>query len=507
MRLPISVTSSEQVIVTSDRLGGPPGDMRSHPLRSDLPAVIVAAALAVVAGWTAATRPLMGAALALVGSLLLVRAQGREGTDARVGSTILFGATVIALAPIDIIDLSGGSLGFNLTPWLVVSVPYAFALLLRRERAGAEESGKSPSDGRGLAAGLIALAVVSLFFLWVDPWGVAFKRLILTSWLVAFPFIFFSRNRRDAREMIVRGAKAFLVIDTITVVVEALTFHGMLKIPSIVGHYLSLAPVYVGDQIRFNGLVADPNRAAVDIVLMLGVAHFAATGTRAGLKTMGRWPYVLGLFLVALTYSRTGLAAALLLGLILALKSDARFRVYLSVILGLVLVVLSYVALSRPDYTVKVEDAFSNTQRQYATATHFGLMQTGYAVVTQSVKPFLIGVGWGTEYFYTYGFFPADKNGNFHSGFVSVAVNAGVPALLLYIALVLRPLVRRFPWGVLVLVIVWANIFYQSLAEPIYWMMLIALNSPAIQSPRPNEAVAEPDAAYTLRGVAIQEAL
>jgi hypothetical protein len=424
----------------------------------------------------------------LIGVTLYLVLPPRRWTAATDRSWVM-PTIIVVLAPIDVVDVSGGALGFKLTPWLLLSVPYAFALLTkrraetRRERLGA--------DGRWLALSLVAIAGISVLMRIADPYGLAIKRFVLVAWLITFAFLFVQRNRDMLRIILVKAAKTFLLLQGAVVFLQSLVFTGRLGFPDALNPFIQFSPVYVGDQLRFNGLVGDPNRAAVDVLLLLGLAYFCVHSLRAeGVRVrLGAWPYLLSIVLVALTYSRTGLVAGFILAMMIVFRSTWRFRVALVALLVVGVIAGSYLVLSQPSLTRTLEAAFSNTQRQVATATHFNLVDWGIRIVTEDVRPLLIGKGWGTEYAYTNEFFPGDEYGNFHSGYISMAVNAGIIAVLVYLALLLRPAVLGLQWAAIVPVILWVNLFYQFQAEPIYWLLLAALNAAPVAAARRAEPV------------------
>jgi hypothetical protein len=441
-------------------------------------------------GWMASTHTAMAGAVALVllgVTVYFLRPPRRSNTS--TGRSWVMPTIIIALAPIDIVDLSGGALGFKLTPWLLLSLPYAFFLLMRGRDDGRREG--FGADGRGLAFTLIALAGISVLMRVADPYDLSIKRFVLAAWLISFAFLFVHRNRDVLRIVLVKATKVFLLLQGAVVFLQSLVFGGLLSFPDALTSFVQFSPVYVADQTRYNGLVGDPNRAAVDVLLLLGLAHFSARALKAeGVRVrVGAWPYLLSAVLVVVTYSRTGLVAGVLLIAIIGTQQTWRHRVALVSLLLVGVLAGSYIILSQPALLTTLELVFSNTQRQVATTTHFDLVDWGIRIVTEDPRPLLVGKGWGTEYAYTNEFFPGDEYGNFHSGYISMAVNAGVIAALVYLALLLRPAWLGSTWAPLVPVILWVNLFYQFQAEPIYWLELAALNAPIVTAAKRAEPV------------------
>jgi hypothetical protein len=92
-------------------------------------------------------------------------------------------------------------------------------------------------------------------------------------------------------------------------------------------------------------------------------------------------------------------------------------------------------------------------------------------------------VGYGNSYLLLQDVFPGNKYGNFHSMYVTLAAEAGAIALLVGLLLVGVPVVIPGPFRPLIAGIAVFNVFYQSLAEPVFWFVLalawMALTVPA----------------------------
>tara|TARA_B110000263_G_scaffold230293_1_gene224708 strand:- start:128 stop:439 length:312 start_codon:yes stop_codon:yes gene_type:complete len=84
----------------------------------------------------------------------------------------------------------------------------------------------------------------------------------------------------------------------------------------------------------------------------------------------------------------------------------------------------------------------------------------------------MIGMGYGNSYMELQDVFPGNKYGNFHSLYVTMLAESGVLALILSLILLGYPLGLPGAWRPLVGGFVVFNIFYQTLAEPLFWFAL-----------------------------------
>lgn len=323
-----------------------------------------------------------------------------------------------------------------------------------------------------------------------DPLHLARKRLALLVWLVFFAYIFVRRCGRSLVPILHSGIKLFLYADTAFVLFE-LAAAGISPVRAIA---LSTAPVlqipwpsfWQGTLPRFGGLVADPNRAGAEIAIMLCLA-FLSNPPRSPYKLSaplrGRH-YAIGSTLIFLTLSRTGLISLAIFGAIVLFKTPAKRRAAL--IAGTLLLctaAATLVALSDAARSRILYNLADSPGRVNSTRVHYDLIRWGAEIALSSAKHTFIGTGWGTGYYYTRRFFPNDKYGNFHSGYISIFVEAGTLALAAYMLIVLLPIIKRHPWAPLVLVIIWANVFYQYQAAPFYWIAISALNWGRTQIP------------------------
>ena len=129
--------------------------------------------------------------------------------------------------------------------------------------------------------------------------------------------------------------------------------------------------------------------------------------------------------------------------------------------------------LIQPTKEIIADLIFSSAEHEESTSIHLQLIKDGLQLVAENPKVLLIGTGWGTEYENTRSFFPDTKYGNFHNTYISFVTQSGILSLICILALLIRPLVLKYPWGVLALVFLWSGLFYQYHGEPLWWKLLI----------------------------------
>lgn len=392
-----------------------------------------------------------------------------------------FAALVLALCPIETINLWPRPGQFALSPFLCVSPVFAICALARI-------SVRPRRPVRNRAAGLAALclcatALASVIWGGPDPLHLAWRRLALLVWLVAFAYLFVRSCGAALPRVLLRGIKAYLTADGLFVAFQLMAAGiGPVRSAALAISNFATAtwPTFWGGTLpRFGGLVADPNRAGAEVAMMLALAALTDRATRPGNKPGAfGWPFwVLGATIVTLTISRTGLVALAIAAAIAvsAMGGRRRAATLAGAILGSATAILA-LALDRQLATRATYNLLASPARQASTATHFALIRHGLQIALANGKNLLLGVGWGTGYVYTRRFFAWDKYGNFHSGYISLLVESGSLALLAYLALLALPFLKRNPCASAAAVLAWSNIFYQYQASPFHWILLAVLN-------------------------------
>lgn len=401
----------------------------------------------------------------------------KGGLIAAIRTWIAFACLVTA--SIDVLDLFAFSYDFRLTPFLLLSALYIATVTIEALIDAMYASPGLPLDCFGaaelVAAAFICIIACSFLFLSNDGLQVAPARLIYGIWLIVFAILFVNKEREFFQRTIVRATRAFILLDIIAVTVQIIAAISDFELPKYLG---GLSIIKAGDIFRPGGLISDPNRASVMVVLLLGFAYISGDELPKEKRLAGFY-YIAGLILACITISRTGTVAIGLLLLIMFLRTENKRKVvFRFCFAALVLLSAGAAYLVATSSTRELTEAASQAflERDWSNYEHYGVMLAGAQTFLEDPKVFIIGAGWGTEYEYTKEFFPGDKYGNFHCTYLSIAVQGGVLALFCLLFLLLRPLLLRMEYGSLAIVFLWSGIFYQYHGDPLWWILLFTLN-------------------------------
>ena len=382
----------------------------------------------------------------------------------------------IALLAVDRIDFLGGEGAFILTPFLVLTplllVFEGFRVLESRAGLQLQLQGKAY-----LLLVLFFLSIVLISTLLAQDPLMSAKRSGLLSFLgmSTFAVAVTVSGRKDSRRALVAGAKLGLIIAIVFGVLEVLTFISNLSEPFRFG-FLTIAfwpHTYYGIVPRISGQVMDANRGGL---LMVFYLFILLRWDRPGFMRWG-WLTLGGMFIL-LSLSRS----AVLMGMItvfLIWSEGRRFRVnrraVFAVLIGLV-VSSGWLMASSSTRSSIVRGLEPLAQRlsptEASTQEHFLLLGRGVEEGAESVKRATIGMGYGNSYMELQDIFPGNKYGNFHSLYVTMLAESGVLALILSLILLGYPLGLPGVWRPLIWGFVAFNIFYQTLAEPLFWFAL-----------------------------------
>ena len=103
---------------------------------------------------------------------------------------------------------------------------------------------------------------------------------------------------------------------------------------------------------------------------------------------------------------------------------------------------------------------------------HIQLIQRGLETWSSSTHTMLAGIGFGGAPRVLGDFFGDNKYGNFHSLYVSVLAELGLPAFLLFMILLGYPMIGRKGAASCIAAIALFNVALQSYMEPFFWVAL-----------------------------------
>lgn len=385
---------------------------------------------------------------------------------------------VFVASAVDVIDFGGGKLPITLTPFLLLSAALGTFALLRlplQRPAGVGPSLPVFASNHGSLVCFLIAATLSAIFTARDRLDVGLARLFYLYLVAAFGVVFCLTTRRRRDAIIMAGTAWYIALDGLYVVVQYASVYLDFDALS------QLTVSSVGELARPCGLTGDPNRAALNLLLMVGMRYIVvrSPGQRGG---YGGWPSALAIVLSLVTLSRSGLlelATLLLTALVFSKATLAAKTRRLAVVcvIGGLLFGAAYVFLGGTSVGESAGEAMvSDPQRQTSTSIHFALIRRGVSMATSDAKAFWIGQGWGTEHEYTKDYFQAAKVGNFHSMFFSMLVQAGTLALAPFLVFLLRPMWTGSRWVLLTPMILLGGLFYQFHGEPFWWLVVVLAN-------------------------------
>lgn len=378
------------------------------------------------------------------------------------------GVLTIVLSSIEVLDLSGGRTSFVITPFLIISPIYivfgvAKLLIMRKSDR------KSVFVPTTVLLSLICFIILSIVLLENDPLFLAPQRALLTIWMIIFSLYFVFINLKNLNLIIYHAAKAFIWLNFAFYVLEFTLNRNFINLPIILEEYFSFSSISVNEIPRLYGIIADPNRSSTTTVLLMALVYLFEINCKKSVPTFSA-----GLMIVGLSVSRTSIAC-LLIFLFFVLIRQKFFQSFNLFVICLITFSVAVVYVSQQDFGEEIYKAFvSSPDRQGSTDIHLSLLGEGVELGFSNLKRFLIGTGWGTEYFYAADFFDGDRYANFHSGYISFFTQTGVFGLFLYVLVIVLPAVRNKKYLTLVAILLWSNIFYQYSTQFSYWFFVIS---------------------------------
>jgi O-Antigen ligase len=375
---------------------------------------------------------------------------------------------------IDRIDLAGGNLEFRLTPYIALSIiflAYFFSLFIFTKRGQRFER---PELDYGA---LVLLLCISLLLSITQSGDAVLSRnrffLLIFNLFSAYSVIKVISTRADAPLLFVRAAQLGIWIFFAFDIAQALHFYFGL-VPPLGDAVIDIVPPMYGDvAIRPSGFAIDMNLGAFAIVTFFyWIGRYAQQGAL-------KWFYqTVALTLLCLTLSRSGiLAFVVMVGAACwyGQYQTSFFRlikvVGLLTFVGTLILILCLYLFDLEKYAILFSERLSFSSDD-SGGIHFDLIQKGLEVFLNHP---LLGAGFGASYLDLVNFFEFDRYSNYHSLFITSLAETGLFGFIVLMAMLFLPLVnlaqaRRC--GPLLMALIAFNIFYLTIASPIFWIIL-----------------------------------
>jgi O-Antigen ligase len=391
----------------------------------------------------------------------------------------------LALMGADRLDLFAGNGPFRLTPFLFFSALVVFFHFLSMAMRGTLQS-QTSSPVRHQFPFLVGL-VLFLFLAFVstllgyDPQRglVALAGLVLVAVLGYCLSVRISADPAPEK-LVVRSVTLALIVYLIFCIGGLVAWsHGAFRLQEEAGTSIDslFAPTATFLWLpRLSGFCLDANRAGFILVMYLALLDQFTRDTR--FTRILRWT-IAAFILIALSRS------AMLCWLAYCLFSTrfwSRLKTPRVAYGAAALVVVCLAAGLMYQRQInglldvwEISDALSDRlsgERGTSGGEHLQLIQRGLETWSSSTRTVVTGIGFAGAPRVLGDFFQDNKYANFHSLYVSLLAELGLPAFLVFMILLGYPMIGRKGAAAIIAAIVVFNIALQSYMEPIFWVTL-----------------------------------
>jgi hypothetical protein len=391
----------------------------------------------------------------------------------------------VALIGADRIDLLAGHGFFRLTPFLLFASTVVLIRLLFMGLSGRSQITISPPFRRQIPF----LIIFALFLLvsfastifGVNPGRgiVALADLVLVSVLGYYISVRILTDPAPEK-LVLRAVTFALIVWLIFCIGGYIAWsHGAMRLEdeassSIESMFAPSAAFFFAP--RLSGFCVDANRAGFLLVMYLVLLDRFATKTRYTRFLR----FAIGFFIL-LAMSRS----AMLCWFAYYLSSKefwkhlmtrrAAFRVATLTIVCLVVGFVYRTQITELFELWQVSDVVSDRlsgEQGTSGGDHIQLIQRGLETWSSSTRTMVAGIGFAGAPRVLGDFFGDNKYGNFHSLYVSVLAELGLPAFLLFMILLGYPIIGRKGAAPCIAAIAVFNLVLQSYMEPLFWLAL-----------------------------------
>lgn len=245
---------------------------------------------------------------------------------------------------------------------------------------------------------------------------------------------------------------------------------------SSIGSFFAPTATIFGLAPRLSGPSLDSNRAGFVLVMYLVLLDRFAANTRYTRFLR----FAIGIFIL-LTASRSGILCYLTY-FFLSTNFWTRMKTWrLAFKVAPIVLLCSFIGfvfrseisglLELWQVSDVVSDRISGEQGT-SGGEHVELIKRGLEIWSSSPRTVIAGIGFAGAPRFLGDIFGENKYGNFHSLYVSILAELGLPAFLLFMVLLLYPMIGRKGAAAGIAAIAVFNIALQSYMEPFFWMAL-----------------------------------
>lgn len=228
---------------------------------------------------------------------------------------------------------------------------------------------------------------------------------------------------------------------------------------------------------RISGCFLDPNIAGYCLIFIYTLN-----------KNFGWFKIVNPLIfvLVIMTISRSSIATIILVDFIFFFRNISAKKILTFFMRGILFLGVGFLILEKLEIfeitkaLYNIQEAFSlRLEGDESSSIHNEIMLRGISLAIDNPFNFIRGYGFGTSYLFLTDIFGSTKYGNFHSEFLTIAIETGLIGLTIYLAICFTPAIKAIitfknkPTLILSLVLILSNIYYQQFMFHYYWLVLV----------------------------------
>ena len=383
----------------------------------------------------------------------------------------------IATIGADRIDFACGNLSFTITPFILLSPFVALCHLLKHiinHRVFPLKTINCHNLYWFYALVSFQFLMTLISVLLGNDFLLGSKRLLLLVYQIFFVILIvqlFYNYRIKA--MIVRGSQlgiaVFLIFNSLLLLCFISThFAQMMNTVQFINLNLHSSG---GIAARFSGASLDPNRGGLILLFYFSSISIFGKPTRINRIFMS-----IAFILIIVTFSRSAIisfALFLILSVVMIPKIKIRKAIYYIIPITLCIFLLwEFLTCDLGmDMFFLLGERLSISEG-YSGGEHLALMFKGLEILSESIKVLLVGIGFGTSYTVLGDFFDT-KYANFHSLYLTLLIETGIGGLLTMLILFLMPMFFNNCYIPIMISLLFFNVFYQSVLEPITWMIVM----------------------------------
>lgn len=386
------------------------------------------------------------------------------------------------------IDFFSQKASFYFTPTLLLSILMILALPLLFMSGNVRVS-------KNLGYfGFVILSFLGWCLLTIFPIhdSLQLKRYVLFAIIIlsTCSFLIILSRKNNVSLLFEKFVHLFLVVYLFYCVVDILTY----IFPTFEAYLINNFPFFITHLshigyhlIRLKGGFFDSNISGYFLIFLFLILKYLDTGkSKRKLITV----------LIFCTFSRSSIAVYILIRFVLwikkvlvkkqafniptAIKSK---KVQITAASILLVSIVFYFLFTNTSFGTRLSDALATrlSSKEESASIHLALLNQGVDFILSYPYYLFKGYGFGSSFLLTQNFFPGDKYANFHSEYITLLIETGLPGFILYLSIFILPVIvflnsknlnKDFYLLIAMLAFCLENILYQQYLFHYYWVFL-----------------------------------